>query len=170
MSDTMTLYKLIILKMLSQADTALSNSRIVEFILENEYTSYFTIQQVLSEMQETGLVTVSSSRNASYYHITESGRETLEYFGGKISDAICRDISAYLSRNSAEIRYDLSVTAFASPPGDNGIQVTCQICEQNASLVELKLCVPTAEQAEAICSHWKEKSQNIYTYLLKELL
>ncbi|MBD9223122.1 DUF4364 family protein, partial [bacterium] len=30
-----------------------------------EYTNYFTLQQVLSEMSETGLVTVASTRNSS---------------------------------------------------------------------------------------------------------
>ena len=51
MSDTLTLYKLIILKMLAQIDSPLSNSQISEFILEKEYTNYFTLQQVLSEME-----------------------------------------------------------------------------------------------------------------------
>ena len=77
MSDTLTLYKLIILKMLTQIDSPLTNSQISEFILEKEYTNYFTVQQVLAEMEETGLVTISSSHNSSIYHITDTGRETL---------------------------------------------------------------------------------------------
>ncbi|MDE6961360.1 MAG: DUF4364 family protein, partial [Lachnospiraceae bacterium] len=46
MSDTLTLYKLIVLKMLSFLDHPLTNSQISEFILEKEYTNYFTLQQV----------------------------------------------------------------------------------------------------------------------------
>ena len=49
MSDPLSLYKLIVLKLLSQIDAPLTNSQISEFILNNEYTSYFTVQQVLSE-------------------------------------------------------------------------------------------------------------------------
>lgn len=70
MADTLTLYKLIILKMLDQADAPLTGAQITDFILEKEYTNYFTLQQVLSEMEETGLVLVSSSRNSTIYRIT----------------------------------------------------------------------------------------------------
>ena len=61
MSETLTLYKLIILKMLSLVDHPLTNSQISEFILEKEYTNYFTLQQVLCEVEETGLVIKSLS-------------------------------------------------------------------------------------------------------------
>ena len=57
MADTLTLYKLIVLKMLDEADAPLTGAQITDFILEKEYTNYFTLQQVLSEMSETGLVT-----------------------------------------------------------------------------------------------------------------
>ena len=39
MSDPLSLYKLIVLKLLSQIDAPLTNSQISEFILNNEYTS-----------------------------------------------------------------------------------------------------------------------------------
>ena len=40
-SDSLTLYKLIILFMLDKVDFPLTTSQISEFILEKEYTSYF---------------------------------------------------------------------------------------------------------------------------------
>ena len=61
MADTLSLYKLIILKMLEQVEYPLTNSQITEFILDKEYTNYFTVQQALSEMDETGLVTSTST-------------------------------------------------------------------------------------------------------------
>ena len=48
MADTLSLYKLIILKMLEQVEYPLTNSQITEFILDKEYTNYFTVQQALS--------------------------------------------------------------------------------------------------------------------------
>lgn len=38
-------------------------------------------------MDETGLVNVTTKRNNSLYHITDAGKNTLEFFGNKISDA-----------------------------------------------------------------------------------
>ena len=65
MADTLSLYKLIILKMLEQVEYPLTNSQITEFILDKEYTNYFTVQQALSEIDETGLVNVTTKRNNS---------------------------------------------------------------------------------------------------------
>ena len=51
MSDSFTLYKLIVLYMLQKVDFPLTNSQISEFVLDKEYTNYFTLQQALSEME-----------------------------------------------------------------------------------------------------------------------
>lgn len=170
MADTLTLYKLIILKMLNQIDSPLTNSQISEFILEKEYTNYFTLQQVLSEMEETKLVTVSSSHNTSLYHITDAGRDTLSYFGSKISSAICRDIDTYLTEKKVEIRNDLATTADYFPGSNSDYLVRCQVREQNSTLIDLTLSVPSEKQASSMCNHWKEKSQEIYAYVMKSLL
>lgn len=170
MADTLTLYKLIVLKMLDQVDSPLSNSQISEFILEKEYTNYFTLQQVLSEMEETGLVTISSSHNSSLYRITESGRNTLRFFGNKISDAICRDITGYLEEKKVEIRNTLATTADYFPGNNSDYLVRCQVREQNSTLIDLTLSVPSEKQAVSMCNHWREKSQEIYAYVMQNLL
>ena len=170
MSDTLTLYKLIILKMLTQIYSPLTNSQISEFILEKEYTNYFTVQQVLAEMEETGLVTISSSHNSSIYHITDTGRETLHYFGDKISDAICQDILEYLQKNHVKILDALSTTADYFPGNGQEYLVRCQVREQHSTLIDLTLSVTSEKEAASMCGHWKSRSQEIYEYLMKQLL
>ena len=63
MADTFTLYKLIILYMLDKVSFPLSNAQLSEFILEKEYTDYFTVQTALSELNETGFLRMSTVRN-----------------------------------------------------------------------------------------------------------
>ena len=46
MSETYTLYKLIVLYMLEKVDFPLTTSQISEFILEKEYTTYFKLQEL----------------------------------------------------------------------------------------------------------------------------
>ena len=81
MADTLSLYKLIILKMLEQVEYPLTNSQITEFILDKEYTNYFTVQQALSEMDETGLVNVTTKRNNSLYQITDAVKIHWNFLG-----------------------------------------------------------------------------------------
>ena len=90
MAETLTLYKLIILKMLELSDSPLSNSRISDFILEKGYTNYFSLQQALSEMAQTGHVTSLTKANSTLYKITENGKNTLDYLGSKLTGAIYR--------------------------------------------------------------------------------
>ena len=56
LSDPMTLYKLMNLYMLKQVNFPLTNAQLSEFFLQHEYTNYFTLQQALNELQESGLV------------------------------------------------------------------------------------------------------------------
>ena len=136
MADTLSLYKLIILKMLEQVEYPLTNSQITEFILDKEYTNYFTVQQALSEMDETGLVNVTTKRNNSLYHITDALSTTADYFVGNNGEYVVR----------------------------------CRVREQDSNLIDLTFQVPSKKQAESACSHWAEKSQNIYATIMKELL
>lgn len=170
MADTLTLYKLIILKMLDQADAPLTGAQITDFILEKEYTNYFTLQQVLSEMEETGLVLVSSNRNSTIYRIADSGRHTLTYFGDKVSETICAEITTFLEEHQIEIRNALSNVADYFPSNDGGYMVRCQVREHNSTLIELNLSVPTKKEADSVCQNWQSKSQSLYAYIMKELL
>lgn len=56
MATPFTVYKLIILYMLRNSSSPITNSEISEFILNREYTNYFHLQQALSELEETELI------------------------------------------------------------------------------------------------------------------
>ncbi|HIR76314.1 MAG TPA: DUF4364 family protein, partial [Candidatus Choladousia intestinipullorum] len=56
MPEPFTLYKLIILYMLQKVDFPLTNSQISEFILDRGYTTYFTLQSVISELIESEMI------------------------------------------------------------------------------------------------------------------
>ena len=58
MAQPLTLYKLIVLYMLDRVDFPLSTSQISEFVLDKGYTTYFKLQQALSELMDAGLKTV----------------------------------------------------------------------------------------------------------------
>ena len=51
-----TLYKLMALYMLNKVNFPLTNSQLTQFFLDKEYTTYFTLQQVLSELCESNLI------------------------------------------------------------------------------------------------------------------
>ncbi|BBF44334.1 hypothetical protein lbkm_3023 [Lachnospiraceae bacterium KM106-2] len=169
-SDALTLYKLIILYILNKVDFPLTNAQLCDFILEKEYTTYFNIQQAISELHDSELVTSKTVRNSSYYRITDAGEETLEFFENKISDAIKADIMDYLRKNKYSLRDEVSNLADYYEEKKNEYIVRCQVKEQGSSIIDLSLIVPTEDAAISICNNWKKKSQNVYSYLMKTLL
>lgn len=170
MSEPLTLYKLIVLYMLTRVNFPLTNSQISNFVLDAGYTTYFALQQTFSELIESNLIRSETIRNSSYYYITDAGKETLGYFEHMISKSIQKDIEDYLKKHRLELRDEVSVTSdfYKTTNGDYAVQ--CKVMERNSNLIDLTLTVPDKEQASSICANWKERCQEIYAYLMKELM
>ena len=83
--EALMLYKLIILYMLDRVDFPLTNSQLADFITEKEYTNFFTVQQVLSDLVDDGYISLQETKNNSLYRITTEGKETLSFFYKNIS-------------------------------------------------------------------------------------
>lgn len=170
MPEPFTLYKLIILYMLHKVDFPLTNAQISEFILERGYTNYFTLQSVLSEMVESGMVHLETVRNTSFYTMTEAGEEALRYFHTRISKSICEDIDQYIQENKMQLRDEVSVIADYYKNTAGEYSVHCVVKEKFANPIELTVSVPDESQAKTVCRNWKQRCQQIYEHVMKELL
>ncbi len=170
MADQHTLYKLIILYMLRRLDFPLSLSQISDFILGKGYTTYFTFQTAMSELEEAKLIEADTTQSTTYYTLTAEGEKTIGFFENRISSSIRKDIVTYIEEHQLEMRDDSSVLAsyFKNTSGD--FDVRCQVKENDSTLIDLTLSVPTEQQARAIAAQWKKKCQGIYAYLMEQLM
>lgn len=170
LSEPMTLYKLMNLYMLKQVNFPLTNAQLTDFFLNHEYASYFTLQQALSELQESGLIRTESTHNSTLYGITNEGEETLRFFGKNISPAIVEDMDAYLKDNRFRMRNEVGTVADYYKSVNQDYVVHCEVREGKGTLIDLDISVPDKEQAELMCSHWRERSQEIYAFVMKTLM
>ncbi|QHQ59890.1 DUF4364 family protein [Anaerocolumna sedimenticola] len=169
-SDAFTLYKLIILFLLDKVDFPLTNAQISNFILEKDYTNYFNIQQSIAELLEAEFVTVETVGHSSHYRITDSGRETLSFFGNMISSAIQSDILDYLRKNKYTLRDEVSTLSEFYEAKKGEYMVHLRVVEKEDSIIDLTIAVPTKEDASKICDNWRTRSQQVYAYVLSNLL
>lgn len=167
--DPLTLYKLIVLYMLDKVTFPLTKAQVCDFILGKEYTDFLTFQQAISELTDAGLLYTKSARNRTNLLLTDAGRETLSYFGNRISDAIKADADAYLRENELELRNEVSIQAtyYKTTDGEYAAELTAH--EKTAELVNIRLSVPLEEMAASICDNWQKKNQKIYKYLTDTL-
>lgn len=170
LSDPITLYKLMILYMLEHVNFPLTNSQLTDFFLEHEYTTYFTLQQAINELREANLVHMESLHNSSRYEITKEGEDTLSFFGNNISSAIVADIDNYLKENKFRLRSEVGIVADFYKSTNQDYVVHCEVREGKSPLISLEVSVPDKEQAELMCGHWKDRSQEIYSYVMKALM
>ena len=170
LAEPMTLYKLMNLYMLHQVNFPLTNAQLSNFFLDREYTTYFTLQQALNELLDAGLVKKETMRNSSRYEITKEGEETLEFFGKNISPAFVSDMDEYLKQNRFRMRNEVGLISDFYKSTNQDYIVHCEVREGKAVLVNLDISVPDKEQAEIMCNHWKDRSQEIYAYVMKSLM
>lgn len=170
LSEPLTLYKLMNLYMLKQVNFPLTTNQLSNFFLDHEYTTFFTLQQALGELLEAGLVRKESNHNSSRYEITKEGEDTLSFFGKNISPAIISDIDEYLKENRFRLRNEVGVISDYYKSTNQDYIVHCEVREGKTPLIELSLSVPDKDQAEAMCSQWTDRSQDIYSYIMKKLM
>lgn len=169
LQDPLTLYKLIVLYMLNRVSFPLTTAQISDFILEKEYTNFLTLQQVINELTDAGMLSPQSIRNRTHLAITEEGRETLNFFQNRISDAIKHDIDTYFRENEFTLRNEVSVLGdyYKSTSGEYEAHLVAK--DRGIRLIDITLSVPSEELASSICDNWQKKNQEIYQYLTKEL-
>lgn len=170
MSESFTLYKLIVLYMLEKVDFPLTNGQISEFILDKGYTNYFTLQQAISEMVEAGFIHEETTHNRTLYHLTEEGTDTIHFFNKNISPAIQNDINTFLAEKSYDLKNEVSIKADYWQNKKMDYSVRCQILENGTPLIDMTLTVPSVEEATTIANKWNTKNQEIYAIIMANLL
>ena len=169
LQDPLTLYKLIVLYMLNKVSFPLTTAQISDFILEKEYTNFLTLQQVISELTDAGMLDARSVHNRTHLNITAEGKETLHYFENHINDTIKEEIRQYFWENEYALQEEVSVLAdyYKSTSGEYEAHLVAK--ERGIHLIDLTLSVPSKELAAAICDNWQKKNQEIYEYLTTQL-
>lgn len=101
LQDPLTLYKLIVLYMLNRVTFPLTAAQVSDFILGKEYTNFLTLQQVINELTDAGMIATQSIRNRTHLSITAEGKETLNFFENRIGDTIKQEIDSYFQETSS---------------------------------------------------------------------
>lgn len=170
MAEPFILYKLIILYMLDKVDFPLANSQISDFILDREYTTYFKLQQALSELVEAGFIREERIHSRTIYHLTEDGASTIDYFRNNISHAIQNDIDDYLKEKRYDLKNEVSVKADYYRNTNQEYSVRCQVIENKLPLIDLTITVPSESEAKLVTENWQKKNQEIYAQIMAVLL
>jgi predicted transcriptional regulator len=161
--------KLILLYILDKISMSVSNLQLTKVILENKFMNYFLLQQFLNELSENNFLSAEIIHDKTYYTITPSGRQTLEYFTNLIPYGIKGRIDNTIIAIRKSIKNETLITADFTPESEKEFVVSCKVNEDDFSLIDLKITVGTKNDARTICENWKKYSQAIYSEIIDSL-
>lgn len=169
-SEPITIYKLIILYMLSKVDAPLPSGVISDYITSRGYTNFFTLQNAFGELLRSELISEQTTYHLAYYTLSDAGHETLDSFGSNLSHSIRQEIDSFLLEKRYEIADETAFVSDYQKTPDNSYLATCTLKEGNHILFELSLEAATEEDAIRICDNWHDASTELYQIALQKLL
>ena len=162
--------KLLILFLLYQMDTPMTIGQIAEFTVDKEYMDYFSFRQHLHELCDESLVDKCYEKEQERYSITADGEQVLSYFSGKIPNDKHVAVLDYTTKNKGSIKKDFSILANYFYNKENDYTVKCGVYEENKTLLEINVTVPTKEDAKLLKKNWKDNIPYLYGSILHTLL
>lgn len=163
------LRKLVVLYILNEVNSPLSNTTISELMVGEYYSPYFQLQETLTELVEVHLLRIIQTNLETRYEITKDGKVTLDFFVEEIPEKIKATVQKYLKENMIEIRNDTDISADYYPNKKGGFYVHLVAKDQKQLLIELTLLMADEASALQLCNQWKENYALVYKQLLSTL-
>ncbi|KNF07449.1 hypothetical protein CLPU_16c00020 [Gottschalkia purinilytica] len=163
-------HKLLILYILDKVDIPMTNAEITQFVLENNYMNYFMVQQFLSELVNSKFIEFSTKDGHEYYHLSNAGKDTLDYFNDRISQTLKNEIDKRYEKKKQEMIKDTQIIGNSYKKNDSEYIVNLKVIEKDIILFNLSLNVVSNKQAQLICNNWRENPQEIYKKVVDLLI
>ena len=169
-NDELVEHKLLILYILDKLDIPMTNTEITQFILENNYMNYFLVQQFLGELVNSKFVEFSTRDGYEYYHLSNAGKDTLTFFGDRITEEVKEDIDGKSKQMKQDMIKDTQVIGNYYRKNESEYIVNLRAIEKDIVLLNLSLSVVSNKQAKLICGNWKENPETIYKNIFDLLI
>ncbi len=155
--------------MLNKVEYPLTKAQVMDFILEREYTNFMSLQAVMCELIDSGMVIAESFRNRTHLKLTADGAQTINFFENDINPKIREEIDQFFVDNSISIKNEVSIIADYYKTTAEEWEAHLIAKDKDVNIIDITMSVPLEETASEICDNWNKKNQEIYQYLVKQL-
>ncbi|MCR5330051.1 MAG: DUF4364 family protein [Lachnospiraceae bacterium] len=170
LQETGLLYRLTILYILHRVDYPISNNSLSKFLLKDDFTDYFNLQQLVGELIDDGYINKDQYHGKTLYSITESGEAALNLLSRELSPAMKADVDNYLSENKIDLRDDIAVRSNYYRTDVGHYTANMFIEEGGEKLLEINVATPTGTEAEKMCTKWMQSGIRLYPLIMSELM
>lgn len=161
--------KLILLFILSETGAPLSKNQITQVVLENSLMNYFTMQQLLGELMDGGLITYYEDMGRHYYRLEDRGASVLKLFYRRIPHRLRSSIMEYLLAKGAVLRRENRAEASYTMEDDDEYTVSLRLIQRRTVVLDMKIKASCHKDARRICENWNNRSEDLLKQITKIL-
>jgi DNA-binding PadR family transcriptional regulator len=161
--------KLKILYIFYTINIPINNTDITKFVLEKDYMDYFTLQKILTELNEDGFLTIDKVDGKDLFYLTETGKKTVDMFIDKIPKLYRKSIENNFKSLKKEIEKNRQLIGHYFQRKDKDFTVILQAFEDDITVFNLSINVPDEDSAKNIMKKWKENPDKIYSEFINIL-
>jgi hypothetical protein len=131
---------------------------------------YFTLQEIILELQKDGFVDSGQTEGKESYTITTIGQETVEMFSARVPNSFKLEITDLLKTLQKEVKRNKDLFAHYYQRKDKDFTIILQAIEESVTIFNLSLNVPTEKLAKDIVAKWKKNPDKIYSEIINILM
>ena len=172
MNKSLAQDKVLILYVLSNVKTDVTESDIFKIISPVNNINYFYFKQILADLVHSKLVqTYTKDEDADekqvLYKLTFDGQNSLNLTIDVLPGLLKLKIDNVLKNELNNIISEDSIVTEYIPENENSYTVKCKIVENNKTIFEVRTFAGSNEHAKFIADNWKENASVIYPKILE---
>ena len=172
MNKSLAQDKVLILYVLSNVKTDVTESDIFKIISPVNNINYFYFKQILADLVDSKLVqTYTKDEDADekqvLYKLTFDGQNSLNLTIDVLPVLLKLKIDNVLKNELNNIISEDSIVTEYIPENENSYTVKCKIVENNKTIFEVRTFAGSNEHAKFIADNWKENASVIYPKILE---
>lgn len=162
--------KLILLYILEEISMPIPKNQLTQIVLENNLVNYFLLQQYLTELHSSNFTEYINKNDKKNITITEKGKKVLSMFISRIPEETISKIENYINVKIDTIKKEIYLHADYTIEANDMFIVNLRAQENDMTLIDIKVNVPSKKHAIDLCQNWKSNSSKIYNDIMNLLL
>lgn len=167
-NPSMTEQKLVTLYALDRLGPATA-LQLLRFMVESGLMDYIALQLSVAELDEMGLLRKLPHALGALYAPSAQGYEALQLFQSRIPHSRAARIDEIAPEWKRRLREEKQVLSDWEKVPSGEYIVHLKLLESELPLLDMRISVPTREQANRFCERWPKAAGGLYAQMMQTL-
>lgn len=154
--------KMLVLYLMARAAAPIDFDILNDLVMRHEGVDYFEFAEALSELVESGHLTLTDG----LYAITDKGREASDACESSLPPSVRRRCGQDLAPVNTTLRRNAQIRGEKRENGDGSVTARMTMDDDGGNLLTIELLCPSEAQADRLIKRFIAKPEQVYHELL----